>query len=87
MCSFVSHWRDSALFSELPASMDEMLASRFDSCSPDQQLLLRMAAVFGRSVDRRCMRRLVASVQPPQGSDGSKPALGALRTLSRRRCR
>ena len=58
VCSFVSHWQESDIFSSLPASMDEMLASRFDACSPDLQLMLRMAAVFGRSIDRRCIRQL-----------------------------
>ena len=58
VCSFVPHWRESAIFSSLPASMDEMLAARFDACSPCLQLMLRMAAVFGRSIDRRCMRQL-----------------------------
>ena len=58
VCSFVSHWWESEILSSLPASMDEMLASRFDACSPGQQMMLRMAAVFGRSVDTRCMRQL-----------------------------
>ena len=58
VCSFASHWQEDATLSSLPSSMDEMLASRFDACSPDSQLLLRMAAVFGRSIDLRCMTRL-----------------------------
>ena len=58
VCTFTPNWSHSVSLSSLPSSMDEMLASRFDTLSPDQQQLLRIAAVFGRSVEMRCVRRL-----------------------------
>jgi hypothetical protein len=67
VCSFTANWSESLTLSALPASIDEMIAARVDGLKPELQQLLRMCAVFGRTVDLRCIRQLWRGFHRRQG--------------------
>ena len=86
VCSFSSAFTsdDGVDVFSLPVSMDEMLASRFDGLSPDLQLFLRMAAVFGREVDLDCIATLWKDLgrRRGKGMNGDVGQMGMLRSAS-----